>query len=163
MLAGMPARTVRRATSDDVPALVALRAHMFIEMGTSVTDDGWRASAREWFAARIEDPAYCFIAVEVAGDVVSSAIGFRRDTPPSPGNPTGGDVHVNNVCTLPEHTGRGHASAALAEVMAWARTTGTARAELMSTSSGRAIYERAGFVLHDYPAMRAPLQPREQD
>lgn len=156
----MGSRIVRRATSGDVGALVELRAEMFAAMGGGIDADGWRDGAREWFAARIDHPGYCFIVVELDGQVIACAIGLRRDTPPSPGNPDGGDVHINNVCTLPGHRGQGHASAALAEVMAWARTTGTARAELMATASGRGLYERVGFLMHAYPAMRAPVSPR---
>lgn len=129
---------------------------MFTDMGSSA-HDGWQDSAEQWFAARIDDPGCCFIVVEVAGDVVSCAVGFRRETIPSPGNPSGGDVHINNVSTRPEHRGRGHASAALAEVMRWAETTGVRRAELMATASGQRLYERVGFTVHEYPAMRAPL------
>lgn len=146
----------RRATLSDVPALVALRGEMLLAMDGAV-DDGWRESAERWFAARIDDPAVCFAVVEDAGRVVACALGIRRDTPPSPGNPGGGDIHINNVCTLPSERGRGHASAALAEVMRWARGTGIGRAELMATADGRGLYERAGFAVHKYPAMRARL------
>lgn len=142
-----------------MPALVNLRDQMFTSMSGAVPDDGWRDSAHHWFATRIDDPTCCLVVVEVDGEVVSSAVGFERATIPSPGNPPGGDVHVNNVCTLPEHRGRGHAGAALAEVMRWARATGTARAELMATASGRSLYEREGFAVHGYPAMRATLRP----
>lgn len=149
-------RTVRRATPADVDALTALRAEMFTAMGTEA-DGPWLDSTRRWFAARIDDPRCCFIVVEVDAAVVSCAIGIIRDTPPSPGNPSGGDVHINNVCTFPAHRGRAHASAALAAVMRWAATTGVGRVELMATENGRELYEREGFVLHDYPAMRARL------
>lgn len=150
-------RTVRRATAADVEALTALRAEMFRAMTGNDVDGPWQDSARQWFAERLDDPRCCFIVVEVEGEVVSGAIGIKRDTPPSPGNPSGGDVHINNVCTLPEHRGRAHASAALAEIMRWAGTTGIGRVELMATEDGRELYEREGFVLHDYPAMRARL------
>lgn len=153
----MDSRTVRRATPDDAAALAALRAEMFADMGSNGEDDGWLASAVGWFAARMDDPAFCFVVVEVDDAVVACAVGFKRETIPSPGNPSGGDVHVNNVCTLPDHRGRGHASAALAEVMRWAGTTGVGRGELMATASGRGLYERVGFTVHEYPAMRARL------
>lgn len=149
--------TIRRAAAEDVAALVELRAEMFHAMDAAAAEDGWRDSAQRWFATRINDPYCCFVVVEVAHTVVSCAIGIRRDTPPSPGNPSGGDVHINNVCTRPEHRGRGYASLALAEVMRWAQTMDTGRAELMATASGIDIYARQGFRVHRYPAMRASL------
>ncbi|HHV21790.1 MAG TPA: GNAT family N-acetyltransferase [Propionibacterium sp.] len=156
----MGSRIVRRATAADAEALADLRAEMFDDMGGATADDGWHESAREWFARRMDDPAYCFAVVDLDGVVVSCAVGFRRDTIPSPGNPSGGDVHVNNVCTLPEHRGRGYATAALAEVMRWAGATGVGRGELMATAAGRGLYERVGFSVHAYPAMRARLPVR---
>lgn len=41
--------------------------------------------------------------------------------------------------------------------MRWARQSGVGRAELMATDHGRSMYERAGFVVTHFPAMRAPL------
>lgn len=149
---------VRRATAADIGALVGLRAEMFRAMGTP-PDGEWRSHAMTWFGARVDDDRCCFVVVEVDGEVVACAVGLRRDTPPSPGNPRGGDVHVNNVCTLPGERGKGYASAALVEVMRWARGTGVGRAELMATADGRGLYEGAGFTVHEYPAMRARLAP----
>ncbi len=149
---------VRVATAEDVPALVALRAEMFRTMGSDPdADPDWEQGATRWFTERIDDARFRFAVVEVAGQVVSCAIGFRRDTPPSPGNPTGGDVHVNNVSTMAQERGKGYASLALADVMAWARASGVRRAELMATAEGQRLYEREGFTVHEYPAMRARL------
>ncbi|WP_286959742.1 hypothetical protein [Arsenicicoccus sp. UBA7492] len=39
-----------------------------------------------------------------------------------------------------------------------ARETGVARAELMATADGRQLYERAGFCVAAFPAMRADLR-----
>lgn len=153
---------VRVATAEDVPALVALRAEMFRTMGSDPdADPDWEQGATRWFTERIDDARFRFAVVEVAGQVVSCAIGFRRDTPPSPGNPTGGDVHVNNVSTTAQARGKGYASLALADVMQWARASGVRRAELMATAEGQGLYEREGFAVHEYPAMRARLgEPR---
>lgn len=131
---------------------------MFRAMGAAADDGEWRRSAERWFGDRIDDPQVCLVVVEVDGRVVASAVGLRRDTLPSPGNAGGGDIHVNNVCTFPAERGRGYAAAALAEVMRWARASGVGRAELMATADGRSLYEREGFKVHDYPAMRARLQ-----
>lgn len=130
-------RLVRPAAAADVEALVTLRGIMFEAMGVAADDPRWRAAARRWFVERLADPAYRIVVVEV------------RD---------GGDVLVSNVCTLPDARGQGHGSAAFDAVMAWARETGVARAELMATADGRQLYERAGFCVTAFPAMRADLR-----
>lgn len=147
----------RRAGPADVDALVSLRAQMFEAMGVAGSDPSWLATAREWFAARVDDPAYGIFVVEQDGIVVACAMGAVRDAAPSPGVPAGRDVLVSNVCTSASHRGRGHGRAAFEAVMAWAASTGVGRAELMATDDGRSLYERAGFTPTAHPALRATL------
>lgn len=147
----------RRAGRGDVDTLVELRAEMFYAMGITNADDSWRARAREWFIARIDDPAYCLFVVEDTGQVVACAMGAIRDAAPSPSVPSGRDVLISNVCTAPESRGQGYGRAVFQAVMRWARQSGVSRAELMATEHGRTMYQRAGFVVTHLPAMRAPL------
>lgn len=130
---------------------------MFRAMQVPATDGRWRTNARRWFADRIDRTEYRIVVVEVAGTVVACAVGAVRDAAPSPGAPDGRDVLVSNVCTMPDARGRGHGRAAFEAVMTWARTTGAGRAELMATGAGRPLYEGAGFLVQDCPAMRAAL------
>lgn len=88
---------------------------------------------------------------------MAAAVGAIRDSALSPACPAGRDVLISSVCTLPEHRGSGHGSAAFDAVMAWARRAGVERAELIATDSGQRIYVREGFELNRFPAMRAPL------
>lgn len=148
---------VRRAVAADVAALVALRAEMFDAMGIDASGESWRAAAHEWFSTRLDDPDFGVFVVEDGGAVVASAVGAIRDAAPSPSCPEGRDVLINNVCTLPAYRGRGLGSAAFDAVLAWARGTGVARAELMATEGGRSIYEKGGFVANSSLAMRAML------
>ena len=141
----------------DVGALVRLRAEMFKAMGVDDGSETWRSNAQAWFRERIDDPTYGIFVVERDGGVVACAVGALRDAAPSPAVPTGGDVLISNVCTDPSSRGRGYGRAVFDAVMQWARQTGVGRAELMATSDGRHIYERAGFKITDAPAMRTRL------
>lgn len=148
---------VRRAVEHDIDDLVDLRAEMFSAMGTPEVSHAWRGSAHSWYAQRLNNPSYGFFVVEMAGQVVSCAVAAIRDAAPSPGNPEGRDVLISNVCTLPAHRGRGFGQRAFDAALAWGRETGVTRAELMATASGRGMYERVGFAVTEFPAMRADL------
>lgn len=153
----VPTVRTRRATLDDVAALVELRVEMFRAMGAELEGPDWREASRVWFAERIDHPDYGIFVVEPDGDVVASAVGAIRDAAPSPASPAGRDVLINNVSTFPSHRGMGYGGRAFEAVMTWARGTGVRRAELMATGFGRGMYERAGFTATQWPAMRAAL------
>lgn len=152
-------RTVRRADIADVAVLVQLRTEMFAAMGSEhLHDREWQTAAHRWFVNHLTDAGVCIVAVEVEGRVVASAMGAIRDSAPSPSCPSGGDILISNVATVPNARRQGHAGAALGAVMDWARSTGVPRAELMATGDGISLYRNAGFVPTRYPAMRAPLR-----
>ncbi|OZD01872.1 GNAT family N-acetyltransferase [Rhodococcus sp. 06-235-1A] len=149
--------TVRRARIGDVDALVELRAEMFRSMGSNADGQLWRTHAFDWFVARLDDADYGIFVVDHNGAVVACAMGAVRDAAPSPLSPDGRDVLISNVCTAPDARGNGFGRGAFEAVMAWARETGIARAELMATPSGLGIYQRNGFTANTFPAMRAQL------
>jgi GNAT superfamily N-acetyltransferase len=148
---------VRRAGRSDIAQLVELRAEMFASMGVEETDTGWRERAAAWFDDRLDDERVAVVVVAEGERVVSCAMGTIRDAAPSPAVPEGRDVLVSNIVTVRDRRGEGFGSAALEAVMAWARSTGVGRAELMATELGCGLYERAGFVETTFPAMRAML------
>lgn len=153
----MTERRVRGATAGDRDAWVRLRASMFRAMGVpGVDEEGWQCAAGAWFDRRGDDVR--IVLAEVEGEVVASAMGERRLRAPAPGSPTGVEVLVSNVSTLEHARGRGHSAAVFDELMRWVREeSGADRAELFATGAGRAMYERAGFTAHEWPAMRLTL------
>lgn len=115
---------VRRARAGDEDALVELRAEMFRAMGLTDHHNGWRQNARAWFMERLDDPCYGIFVAADGPRVVACAVGMVRDAAPSPSSPTGGDVLISNVCTLPERRRLGYGRAAFDAVMEWARGQG---------------------------------------
>ena len=134
-----------------------LRAEMFAAMNVADKDQLWRTNAHRWFSDRVDEADYCFVVVEVDGQIVSCASGAIRDAAPSPAVPDGRDILVSNVSTAPAYRGLGYGRAAFDAVMAWARQAGVGRAELMATAFGRGMYVRSGFHDTSFPAMRAAL------
>ncbi|MFB7842412.1 GNAT family N-acetyltransferase [Microbacterium sp. NPDC056052] len=138
-------------------ALVELRAEMFEAMGVANEGAAWREAARSWFETHLSDRAVGVFVADVDGVVVACALGVIRAGLPSPAVVDGRDVAVSNVVTRSGWRGRGNGRAVFDAVIAWAREDGVTRAELMATSDGRRIYERAGFAPTEHPAMRAML------
>ncbi|MCX5400441.1 GNAT family N-acetyltransferase [Streptomyces sp. NBC_00102] len=160
-----PAPQVRRATADDVPALVRLRALMLAEMGTAVgpEDAPWRGAAARWFTERL--PAVHEFAVFVVDEpelgVVSSAAGSCEHRAPGPNSPSGLRGHVFNVSTEPAARRRGHARACTEALLLWfAEETGVTMVDLNATQDGTRLYEELGFELPHFPALQLRLPAR---
>lgn len=76
-------RLVRRAVLSDVPALVELRAEMFLAMGSAgVESSEWRMSAQDWFISHLDDARVCIVVAEAGQRLVSTAMAAVRDRSP---------------------------------------------------------------------------------
>jgi hypothetical protein len=97
----------RRATEQDVAALVHLRSLMFSSMGTAVggQDAAWRVAAAEWLREQLTRPQQFagFVVEHPADGVVCAALGSCDARAPSPSKVSGSQGHVFNICTEPAH------------------------------------------------------------
>lgn len=137
--------TVRRATIDDLDALIELRRHVATEgvwIGAEVPLD--EAGDRANFARTIADGdgAVMLVAVDEAGRLVGSL---------SMQNPIG-IAHLGmNVAD--GHRGQGIGAALLTAGIEWARAAGAHKIDLDHwpwNHAARALYERFGFVEEGY-------------
>lgn len=151
----------RDATPDDVVTLVALRALMFTAMGTPtdvVSAAPWQFEANAWFRANLGRRRVKVVVAEVDGTVVACAMGVVVHWPPSPTTPTGAAGVLQNVATFPEYRGQGLAAACVDAVLLWFRhATDVGTVELFATPEGRPMYERRGFVEHEFATLRLSL------
>ena len=148
---------IRVATADDAAQLLAMWALVFDEDDT-VSAPTWTTPAHEWFIGLVEDRAAAhFPVIEVAGEVVGTAIGTLELGVPNPHCRRGRTVRLANVITQPEHRGRGYATLLVRDVLAWARSIDADRVDLSATPDGQRIYERAGFTLTKAPRMKLVL------
>ncbi|MFB6817339.1 GNAT family N-acetyltransferase [Streptomyces sp. NPDC056347] len=157
---GVP-RTVRarRATLDDVPALVRLRGLMLDGMGveTGGPDAPWRVASADWFADRLGQPALfaAFLVDDPELGVVSAAAGVCDAHAPGPANLGGLQGHIFNVSTDPRRRRLGHARVCLNALLDWFRTeTGAGAVSLNATGDGAALYESYGFAPPRHPVLR---------
>lgn len=160
----MPDVVIRRATPADADAVVHLRAVMFEAMGVPGVHgpeaEEWRQGAKEWLERQLAQRHTCcvVVATDREGNVLAGAMGSLRFELPSPPNPTGVWVLVNNVATVPAARRRGLARACVTGVLDWVRDeTDAGMAELFATGEGSGLYEELGFARTAWPAMRMRL------
>ncbi|MFB7530977.1 GNAT family N-acetyltransferase [Streptomyces sp. NPDC056178] len=149
----------RRATVDDVPALVRLRGLMLADMGieTGGADAPWRAASARWFTEQMRRPDMfaAFLVDDPELGTVSSAVGACNVHAPSPANPSGLRGHVSNVSTDPRRRRRGHARVCLEALLTWFREeTRATIVDLNATGDGAALYESYGFRAPRHPALQ---------
>lgn len=146
---------LRRATIDDVPALVELQALLFAEMGNAnASHSGWRDPAVTWLAERLGLDV-CVYVVESEGALVACALGYLHTAPPSPSSRAAVRGHISNVITVEGHRRRGHARACVVALLDWFRDDTPAEVvDLSASKDGLALYESLGWRLRDDPTMR---------
>jgi GNAT superfamily N-acetyltransferase len=147
----------RLATADDGPQLLRLWGLLFGQDGANA-DEPWRRHAQEWFARYVGDSSTTrFPVVEVAGEIVATAVGTLELGVPNPMCPRGRTVRLANVITRPEHRGYGYGTLLVRDVIGWARSIDADRVDLSATEEGQGIYNKAGFVLTSAPRMKLAL------
>ena len=146
---------LRRATLDDIPALVELQALLFAEMGNeNAQESSWRGTAAAWLTERLGNEA-CVYVVEDQGALVASALGYLHTAPPSPSSMSQVRGHISNVVTLGSHRRRGHARGCVAALLDWFRDETPAEVvDLSASRDGFALYESMGWRTRDDPTMR---------
>lgn len=143
-----PPPTVRRATPDDAPALVVLRAAMVESVnGTPPEDNGWRESCEAQLRERLaaDDMCIAYVVDGPGGVPVSCGMGWVQWVPPAPSNVSGRMGFVASMSTLPQSRGRGAARAIFAALMAWFEQQGVTRVDLHASDMGEALYREYGF------------------
>ena len=155
---GTPDRDrIRTATAADAAQLLTLWALVFSGEDTS-SPTTWEDHARRWFTNVVDDRTMArFPVIEVAGDVVATAIGTLELGVPNPHCPRGRSVRLANVITAPTHRGRGYGSLLVHDVIEWARSIDADRVDLSATPDGLRLYEKAGFGLTRAPRMKLVL------
>lgn len=148
----------RRATADDVDALLRLRVLMFEAMGTppaALADATWREAARAWFTTKVDDERTLVLVVEEASEVLAGGLAEVLPAIPAPTLPHGRLGFVSNVATLPHARGRGFARAVMTELVRWLEEDARAdRVDLAATADGAVIYRSMGFTESAFPTMR---------
>lgn len=147
---------LRRATLDDIPALVDLQALLFTEMENEHAGrTSWRKPAADWLTERFRNGDACAYVVEVDGSVAASALGYLHTAPPSPSSVTHLRGHISNVVTLADHRRQGYARRCVEALLEWFRDeTPVEVVDLSASNDGFALYQSMGWRTREDPTMR---------
>ncbi|WP_069803654.1 GNAT family N-acetyltransferase [Thermogemmatispora onikobensis] len=145
-------RLIRRATSDDIATLTALRLALLRETGR-VTDDQQEQLLRELTDSYLrralpQEEFLVWVAeVDEQGTIAATGGLVFLSRPPSPENEAGLEGYVLNMYTLPAWRGQGLARAILRQIIAYARQhTSARRLWLHASDAGRPLYASEGFL-----------------
>jgi GNAT superfamily N-acetyltransferase len=138
----MADRTIRTATTRDVPRIVDLRLAFLEEVGRPVDDDLRRAIGD--YLARAIPSGDCVFWVVETGDEGIVAIGAMCIYERMMWNGVGREGYVLSMYTEPHWRGRGIAAEIIEHMQTFAREE-RLKLCLISVDEARPVYERAGF------------------
>jgi len=156
----MEAVNLRLATSADLLALCELRFEFLAEIrGIRPDDLPGRLSddTRQFFERTLPSGRTFSWLVEDAGRPVGLASVVVHDVPPLPQDPRSREGYIINMYVRPGFRGRGIGRRLLDACLGIAVDQGICRFNLYATTSGRPMYERAGFANHkDWMVVQVP-------
>jgi GNAT superfamily N-acetyltransferase len=139
--------TTRRATIEDVEALVQLRLQLFRETG-ELRDDAPLPevieTTRAYFQEHLPTGQFLVWVAEVPQQIIGTSGLIFLEKPPTARIQR--EAYIMNMYTVPEWQRKGVASALLQEIIDYVRTTPARRIWLRTTEPGRRLYEKHGFV-----------------
>lgn len=134
----------RKATTDDIPALVECRISQLIDEGQTADKDIAGANTeffREYFERGQMEEWVC----EEEGRIIATGAIIWYNFPPSFDNGEGLKAYITNIYTAPEFRGRGIAPEMLRILEDRARERGVCRIWLEGSKWGLPVYRKYGF------------------
>lgn len=110
---------------------------------------GLENALRDYFREAVPSGAFLAQLACVNEEIVACSGMVIDRHPPSRANVNGRIAYIMNMYTLPEHRGRGIATALLSRLIDQARTMEIAQVVLHGMPHGRGIYTKAGFIACD--------------
>jgi len=152
---------IRKVTADDIELLIKLRLDYLREENKG---QGFRSvgelkkKLRGYFEKWIETGGFVAFVAEENGDICSTAFLSVVERPPRRAFSSYLVGTVYNVYTDPAYRRRGIASRVMSALLEEAGALGVASVDLLATEAGRPLYEKLGFQVAKYTAMRIKLE-----
>jgi len=112
---------------------------------------------RRYFEEHLLDHSFTAYGYLFNGKIISTAFLTVDHRPPGFNNLNGSYGTIMNVFTFPEYQKRGYASVVLKHLIEDAKMEQITVLDLYATDKGRSLYEKMGFKVIDYTAMRLIL------
>jgi len=151
----VPDYAIRRATLDDLDALVHHRLSMFTEMGTTFDPSVIRQMFRDWLLKTMPAGDYlAWVCTSPNGDVVAGAGITLIAWPPGPSAIASERIaFVYNVYTEPSHRKHGLARRLMDTIHAWCADNRVGAVALNAAPAARHLYESQGYRPAPTPMM----------
>ena len=140
--------TIRRASTDDIEALVEMRLALQREVGAIYADGpagGAMEANRRYLTWALPGGEFMAWVAEAEGRLVACSGLVLYSRMPGAHGLASREAYVMNMYTHPEYRRLGIASELLNRMIQFARSAGTRRVWLRSTPMGKPVYERIGF------------------
>ena len=134
----------RKATTNDIEALIILRKQQLLEEGESISE--MDEALYNFFSASLSDGTFVSFVMEKEGEIVATSGVCFYTLPPSSQNPTGKVAYITNMYTKEKFRRMGIASELLNSLLGEARARNCSIARLHTSKSGRNVYLKAGFT-----------------
>lgn len=139
--------TTRRATLEDIEALVQLRLQLFREAGEFRENTSLREvaeTAHTYFQESLPTERFLAWVAEANQQIIGTSGLIFFEKPPTVTRHR--EAYIMNMYTVPEWQRKGVASALLQEIINYVRTTAASRIWLRTTEPGRRLYGKCGFI-----------------
>jgi predicted GNAT family N-acyltransferase len=145
----------KRATTNDLSKIVAMKIAMFEETGNAslLSEDSEKLVLEDYERLYGLNKATHFLAslndsiISCTGAFLKSDLPYRYFKPSKYG-------FIGDVYTYPEKRRLGATTELNKMAIAWLKTQGVTTVRLLATNAGRKIYERMGFVPSDEMVLR---------
>jgi GNAT superfamily N-acetyltransferase len=148
LLVPAEAFTIRQASLNDIPVIVAQRRHMYEDMGYAdpARLDAMEAEFTLWLHDHLEDGHYHnWFVLGANGEIAAGAGLWLVDWPPQMMDFSPYRGYVMNVFTEPEYRKRGLAQQLVQIILAWCGEHGIHTVSLHASECGRPVYDSLGF------------------
>jgi len=141
--------TIRRATTDDIEALVELRLALQSENDAHENRVDWATvgeACRRYFAESIPADVFVIFVAEAQGRIIATSGLSFVSRPPGRSSFSRSEAYVTNVYTIPAWRSRGVATAILIATIGYAQQQGAQLVFLHTSDAARSLYENLGFA-----------------
>ena len=152
--------TIRKAMSEDIELLIALRLDYLREDNGRLckSDENLiRSQLNSYFSRHIESYDFFAILGEVDGEITGSAFLTVCEKPANLAFMNGKTGTVLNVLTYPKFRRQGVATMVISALIEEAKAMDVSQLDLYATAQGKPLYEKFGFAPACCTAMRLKL------